>query len=208
MKAVEVREELTELDDRTLLLLYRAGETKAFEVLLLRYQRPLFNFFLRSARDRQRAEDLLQELFLRVTEQSHNFREESSFSTWVYTIARNLWIDSNRKFAFRNHVSLDGSATGDPGGPRLIEGVVSQSLGADRNTVSHELRSRIAEVVESLPEDQREVFLLRQLQHLSFREIAIIVNTSENTVKSRMRYALERLQAALAEYEDYAQELQ
>jgi RNA polymerase sigma-70 factor (ECF subfamily) len=69
------------------------------------------------------------------------------------------------------------------------------------------LQAHITAAVEKLPEDQREVFLMRQVGELAFKEIADIVGVSENTVKSRMRYALERLQAALAEFEDYAKAL-
>ena len=77
----------------------------------------------------------------------------------------------------------------------------------DRDAIAKELQIRIAEAVEELPDDQREVFVLRQVQGLPFKAIAEVVGASENTVKSRMRYALERLQGALAEYQDYVREL-
>ena len=77
----------------------------------------------------------------------------------------------------------------------------------DRAAIGAELGQRITVAVESLPPDQREVFLLRELANIPFKEIAEIVGVPENTVKSRMRYALERLQEALSEYEDYARAL-
>ncbi len=77
----------------------------------------------------------------------------------------------------------------------------------DRAAIGRQLKGQIAEAVDALPEDQREVFLLRQVQGLPFKEIAGIIGVPENTVKSRMRYALERLQEALAEYRQYVGEL-
>jgi RNA polymerase sigma-70 factor (ECF subfamily) len=85
--------------------------------------------------------------------------------------------------------------------------VASKDAHADRRAVGHELSTRMLGAIDALPDDQREVFLLRQVHALQFKEIADITAVSENTVKSRMRYALERLQSALAEYQDYAEEL-
>ena len=88
--------------------------------------------------------------------------------------------------------------------PTLGETIADQGPLADRGAINQQLQLRLIEAIESLPDDQREVFLLREQSGLAFKEIAEIVAAPENTVKSRMRYALERLQAALAEYEDYA----
>jgi RNA polymerase sigma-70 factor (ECF subfamily) len=84
---------------------------------------------------------------------------------------------------------------------------VHPSATVDRNVIGQEVGRRITLLVESLPIDQREVFLLREVGNLPFKEIATITGVPENTVKSRMRYALERLQESLAEYEDYARAL-
>ena len=97
--------------------------------------------------------------------------------------------------------------SGEEGGRSLLDKVEGKALSADRGTLSKELATRIAEAVEELPDEQREVFLMREVQNLPFKEIADIVGVPENTVKSRMRYALERLQEALSEYEDYARSL-
>src|SRR5690606_20163450 len=131
------------------------------------------------------------------------------FTTWLYTIARNQCIDHSRKMKFRRHASLDAPAKGRDGdvGASLLERVSSGGPALDRESIGKELQAAIAAAVEELPEEQREVFLMRQLDNLAFKEIAAVVGTSENTVKSRMRYALERLQGALAEYEDYLEHL-
>jgi RNA polymerase sigma-70 factor (ECF subfamily) len=192
--------------DEALIARFTAGDALAFEEVLRRYERPMYNYLLRSCRDPHAAADLLQEVFLRVVERSASFEGKSKFSTWLYTIARNLCIDASRKMGFRRHRSLDAPGTADDPTP-LVERSASGGPGQDRAAVSQRLRGEIARAVEALPEEQREVFLLREVQHLPFREIADIVGVPENTVKSRMRYALERLQAALCDYEDYVQEL-
>ena len=136
-----------------------------------------------------------------------DFQRSSKFSTWLYTVARNLCIDQARKAVLRRHPSLEqnsrNSSSSDEG-PTLGETIADQGLLADRGAINQQLQLRLIEAIESLPDDQREVFLLREQSGLAFKEIAEIVAAPENTVKSRMRYALERLQAALAEYEDYA----
>lgn len=180
---------------------YNGGDIGAFEVLLARHRRPLFNFLLRSVRDPDRAEDLLQEVFLRIIQNASEFQGQSKFTTWVYTIARNLCVDHARKMVHRRHASLDATPPGQEGGA-LLERIPNVDPSTDRSAASPKLRQEIALAVEALPEEQREVFLMRQLQGLGFAEIATIVGVSENTVKSRMRYALERLQDALAHYED------
>lgn len=195
--------------DDELLARFNEGDPSAFEALLTRYRKPLFNFIFRSVRDRTQAEELLQDVFLRVIQRSVEFKGQSKFSTWLYTIARNLCIDHSRKMSFRRHRSLDAPmrGKGSEEGPTMMERVAGGDIGADREAISKDLSERIAAAVEELPDEQREVFLMRQVQALPFKDIAAIVGVPENTVKSRMRYALERLQEALAEYEDYARGL-
>jgi len=203
-----VKPDLSGLPDEQLLARFNGGDPTAFEVLLQRYRRPLYNFILRSVRERDRAEDLLQDVFVRVLQRSAEFKGEAKFSTWLYTIARNLCIDTSRKMVFRRHRSLDAPSSSDEGeGPSLLDRVASGSAGVDRTAIGNELQDLIAVAVERLPEEQREVFLMREVQNLPFKDIADIVGVPENTVKSRMRYALERLQEALGEFEDYVQSL-
>ncbi|MEM9191741.1 MAG: RNA polymerase sigma factor [Myxococcota bacterium] len=196
------------LDDEALLQKFNDGDSDAFATLLERYRRPIYNFIYRSVRDSSHAEELYQDVFLRVVQRSHEFKGQSKFSTWLYTIARNLCIDHSRKMVFRRHRSLDAPARGAKDeGASLLDRVEGGGLDANRTAISKEISSKIAEAVELLPDEQREVFLMRQVNHLPFKEIAAIIGVPENTVKSRMRYALERLQEALAEYREYAQQL-
>lgn len=195
--------------DEELLRRFNDGDADAFEVLVRRYERPLYNFILRSVRRRERADELLQDVFLKVVQRSNDFKGNSKLSTWLYTIARNLCIDHSRKMVFRRHKSLDApSRSGeDDEGPSLLDRTAAAELGADRRTIAHDLSARITVAVEELPEEQKEVFLMRQVQGMAFKEIADVIGVPENTVKSRMRYALERLQRALEEYRDYVPEL-
>jgi RNA polymerase sigma-70 factor (ECF subfamily) len=194
--------------DEELVRQFTEGDASAFDVILRRYERPLFNFILRSVRDPQRAAELLQEVFLKVIENSSNFQGTSKFSTWLYALTRNLCIDNSRKMVFRRHQSLDIPVRSeDAEGVTWLDRVESRAMAADREVIGQDLQVRITAAIDELPEEQREVFLMRELQSMAFRDIAEVIGVPENTVKSRMRYALERLQRALSEYEDYAREL-
>lgn len=196
--------------DETLMLRYQQGDRTAFTVLVRRHQQALFNFAFRQVRVPQVAEDVVQETFVRVVQNAADFKHEARFTTWVYTITRNLCIDQLRKRALRKHPSLDQSGTpgGEEGdGPTLGELTADPRASVEREATGTELKERIARAVDKLPDDQREVFLMREVANLPFKEIAEITNVPENTVKSRMRYALERLQEALEEFEEHARAL-
>jgi RNA polymerase sigma-70 factor (ECF subfamily) len=194
--------------DEELVRRFNQGDDRAFEVLVRRFERPLYNFILRSTRDPEQAAELLQEVFLRVVQRSGEFQGQSKVGTWLYTIARNLCIDTSRKMAFRRHRSLDAPVGSDEGaGAPLVDRIPSQGPASDRNVIAQDLALRIGAAVEALPDEQREVFLMREVQSMPFKDIANVLGVPENTVKSRMRYALERLQRALVEYEDYVRDL-
>ncbi|CAN5924216.1 ECF family RNA polymerase sigma factor SbrI [soil metagenome] len=193
--------------DESLMLRYQQGDKSAFPVLVRRHQQALFNFAFRQVRVPQLAEDVVQETFVRVVQNAADFKHEARFTTWVYTITRNLCIDQLRKRALRKHPSLDQAGGEEGDGPTLGEQTADPRASVEREATGSELKERIARAVDKLPDDQREVFLMREVSNLPFKEIAEITNVPENTVKSRMRYALERLQEALAEYEEYARAL-
>ena len=146
---------------------------------------------------------------MRVVQNAADFKHEARFTTWVYTITRNLCIDQLRKACATQAPVARRSRQGqDEGGPTLGEQTADPRASVERDATGGELQERIASAVETLPDDQREVFLMREVANLPFKEIAEITGVPENTVKSRMRYALERLQEALSEYEEYARALQ
>ncbi len=189
-----------------LMVRYQRGDREAFAELLRRYETQIFNFSLRYLRSADLAEDVTQDTFMRIVQRAAEFKHESRFSTWLYTIARNLCVDQLRKQRHRRHPSLEQS---DADGRALEERLPdSRPNGStERSAVAHEIRAQVVLAVEDLPEDQREVFLLRHVGDVSFKDIATITGVGENTVKSRMRYALERLQKALSDFEEYARAL-
>ena len=186
------------------MLRYRDGEARAFEVLVQRHRRPIFNFVLRYVRDTAAAEDVTQDCFLRVVRSADSYVRDAKFTTWLYTIARNLCVDASRRGKHRNMASLDAPMSDESKGSK-VDHVASGSIPVDRQVISTELAVRMREAIEALPDDQREIFLLREISDLQFNEIAEIVGVAENTVKSRMRYALEKLRESLAEYRDLAE---
>jgi len=191
--------------DEALMVQFQQGDARAFEILLTRHQRPVFNFILRSVRSRATAEELMQEAFLRVIKGAAKYKQQAKFTTWLYTIARNLCVDHSRRMKHRRTQSLD-QPLGEDGGT-MLDRVADDQIGSDRKAVSKELSGRMQEAIAALSDEQREVFLLREFQHLPFKEIAEVVGVPENTVKSRMRYALEKLRDALGEYADMAKAL-
>ncbi len=190
--------------DESLMLRYRDGEVRAFEVLMTRHRAPVYRFVLRFVGDGTQAEDVLQETFMRVIRSARSYERQAKFTTWLYTIARNLCVDASRRAKHRRVQSLDAAPNGDPDGTPLVE-LTSDGKGhAESDSLNHELQERIRAAIDGLPDEQREIFLLRESADLQFNEIARIVGCPENTVKSRMRYALEKLREALAEYRDLA----
>jgi RNA polymerase sigma-70 factor (ECF subfamily) len=195
---------MTDEADEALMAAYQRGDLAAFEALVVRHEKPLWNFLRRFVGDPAAAEDLLQETFLRVVRHAPEWQPTARVSTWLYTIARNLCTDHARRMSHRRATSLDGGGAegardGDGSGPRPLDRIAGPDPGGEAAAAGQEIAARIEAAVAALPPDQREVFLMREVMDLPFAEIAAAVGASEPTVKSRMRYALERLRAALGE---------
>ncbi|HEY3356446.1 MAG TPA: RNA polymerase sigma factor [Polyangia bacterium] len=201
---------LRDESDEALMARYQRGEVRAFEVLLARHRGPIYNFLYRFVNNAAQAEDLLQEAFLRVIKGADGYQRNAKFTTWLYTIARNLCVDASRRAKHRRALSLDQPLRGEDGdsGAALGDVVPDKGPAVDRQAIGRELRGRIEQAVARLVEEQREVFVMRELLNLPFKEIADITGVPENTVKSRMRYALEKLRDELQEYADLAQAVQ
>ena len=190
--------------DEALLMAYRAGDARAFERLVARHEKPVWNFLRRFVANAATAEDLLQEVFLRVVKSAHaeesEWRGAAKFSTWLYTIARNLCVDHARRAVHRDAASLDGPghAAADTEAT-LHDRIASSDPAPDARVADRQAKARIDAAIAALPSDQREVFLMREVMEMPFAEIAAAVGVSEPTVKSRMRYALEKLRVSLVE---------
>jgi len=176
-----------EKTDEELLGEFQQGDAGAFERLLRRHRSPLYTFFVRMLGDRARAEDLAQETLLRIVKGSAAWEQR----------ARYLCVDAARRDRFRRAESLDAQ-DGEEGSP-LVDAVPSDGASPDRAADSARLRPLLQRALLSLPAEQREVFVLREQAGLPFKEIADLVGANENTVKSRMRYALLGLRKALAD---------
>ena len=192
--------------DEGLMLRYQKGDVRAFELLLSRHRKPVFNFVLRYVGDPAHAEDLMQETFLRVIKGADAYQRQAKFTTWLYTIARNLCVDASRRGKHRRAQSLDAPMNRDEGADSqtLLDVIADRQPAIDRKVIGKELHGRMQTAIQNLSEDQREVFLMREFLDMPFKDIADVVGCPENTVKSRMRYALEKLREELEEYADLA----
>lgn len=188
---------------------YQAGDVASFEVLMVRYERPLFAYLKRFVKDAAVADDLLQETFLRVVGTAAAWRPEAPFSSWVFAIARNLCTDHARS-PVRRGVSLHAPAAPSEGdsSPILLDRVVAKGAVAERDTLDRELRSHMDRAIDELPIEQREIFLMRELMEMSIAEIVSITALSETLVRSRLRAAIEKLRGALGVFYEAAESLE
>ncbi|MGE0710710.1 MAG: sigma-70 family RNA polymerase sigma factor [Planctomycetota bacterium] len=180
-----------EASDHELLERYRRGDARAMDVLVDRHAATVYAFVFRFHGDPTLAEDLTQEVWLKVIRHAGSFEGRSRFTTWVYRIARNVCLDHLRHR--QRHPDLARSE-GDPFALEELEAGGAPPL---ERASRKELAAQVADAVASLPERQREVFLLREQQELTFTEIADVLEVPRETVKSRMRYALGHIRRAL-----------
>ena len=185
---------------------FQAGDESAFASLVERHETKLWNFLRRYVGDPDTAEDLLQDVFMRVLSHAAEWTPAAKVTTWMFTIARNLCTDHARRAVHRKASSLNVSASiresTDDSGPILLERLAGMDRGGEHQAELRQMVEQLDVALAALPDEQREVFLMREVMELSFAEIAQTVGTSEPTVKSRMRYALERLRHALAAFRD------
>ena len=165
------------------MLAYRGGDAGAFDTLYRRHRARLFRFVVRSIRSRAVAEELYQEVWMRVIEARGSYLPKARFTTWLYTIAHNRMVDHWRR-AGLSLVSLDDA---DP---------PADTRDPARRAEAREALARFAAALEGLPPAQREAFLLHEEAGLSVAEIAAATGSNEEAAKSRLRYALAKLKAA------------
>jgi len=188
LPGVTVRERLRELDDSGVVTTFLGGEERAFQELVERYQGRLLNFVYRTIGDREKAEDLVQEVFIRVYRHLHRFDRSKKFSTWIYTIASNLAKNELRNRS-RNPLVLFQTIKKnwqDEDRPLQFEDPTSRPDDLYRK---RHLRELVEQTVALLPEHHRQVFVLRELEGKSYEEIAEITDCNLGTVKSRLNRA-------------------
>jgi RNA polymerase sigma-70 factor (ECF subfamily) len=188
-----------DLSDEELMARYARGEETAFEVLVSRYRKPLFGFLARYLGRTDKAEDVFQEVFFEVIRVRTRYRPGHRFASWLYRIARNRAVDRLRRNGFREMESLDDPLEGAGGETRL--GTIAGSNPDPEAVVSGgQLAKVLDRALASLPPEQREVLWLKERSGLSLSEVAELLGVSENTVKSRLRYALEKVRSQLLEH--------
>ncbi len=182
------KEKLSGLDDASVVASFLDGNERAFTELVERYQTRLLNFIYRTIGDREKAEDLVQEVFIRVYRHIHRFDRSKKFSTWVYTIASNLAKNELRNRS-RNPIVLFQTIKNNwEDEERPLQFEDSSSRPDDLYRKRH-LRELVEDTVSKLPEHHRQVFVLRELEGKSYEEIAEITDCNLGTVKSRLNRA-------------------
>lgn len=173
------------------------GEREAFELLVERYKHKAYRIAFHFTRQREEAKDISQEAFLRAYTHLNSFDGRSSFYTWFYRIVVNLCLDHKRKNRF-SWLSLDqgGKSAAPEVGPR---GLTDSSPSPEQHVAAGELSRRASAALDKLPPKQRTVFILRNHQGLSIREIAQVVRSSEGTVKVHLHRAVAALRKTLLE---------
>ncbi|MBK6487644.1 MAG: sigma-70 family RNA polymerase sigma factor [Gemmatimonadetes bacterium] len=183
-----VREQLRQVDDSAVVSAFLGGEERAFQELVDRYQTRLLNFIYRTIGDRERSEDLVQEVFIRVYRHLHRFDRSKKFSTWIYTIASNLAKNELRNRSRNPLVLFQAIRKNWQDDDRPLQFEDHTTRPDDMYRKRH-LRDLVEQSVERLPEHHRQVFVLRELEGKSYEEIAEITSCNLGTVKSRLNRA-------------------
>jgi len=186
--------------DVQLMLDVKAGDETSFALLLQRYRRPLVNFLYRMVRNREQAEDLAQEVFLRVYRAREEYVPSAKFTTWLFRIATNLALNSVRDTRYqRLEVSLDAPVTVDAeDGEEKVLDVAEKHPNIEQHLVDETRVQMIKHAIDKLPEKQRAAVLLHKYQELDYGEISKILQCSESALKSLLFRAYESLRVELA----------
>ena len=182
------REQLKQLDDSGVVAAFLDGNKRAFGELVERYQNRLLNFIYRTTGDRERAEDLVQETFIRVYRHLHRFDQTKKFSTWIYTISSNLAKNELRNRSRNPLVLFQTLMKNRDADTRPLEWEDNTYRPDDLFRKRH-LKSQVDAAVDQLPEHHRTVFILREMEGKTYEEIAEITSTNLGTVKSRLNRA-------------------
>jgi RNA polymerase sigma-70 factor (ECF subfamily) len=175
-------------EDSALMLRYADGDVTAFEMLYRRHNDALYRYLFRLCRHRASAEDVFQEVWGKIIKSREKYRPTAKFTTFLYRVAHNCFIDHiRRNKRHANSVDIEPENHRDPGEQpeMLVEKVLA--------------RERLESALRDLPDEQRDVFLLREEADLSLEQIAAITGTNRETAKSRLRYAVNKLRVAIDE---------
>ncbi len=177
--------------DETLMLGYRDGDAGAFDVLYARHKGGVYRYLLRQCRNEALSEELFQDVWMNLIRARDTYTVQAKFSTYLYRIAHNRLMDH-----FRRHdnavVSLD-----DESGPQIAEPTAPRSDEPEAGADARQQAALLLQLLEALPGEQREAFVLQQEGGLSIEEIAAATGVARETAKSRLRYALAKLRQGM-----------
>ena len=189
---------MNKAEDRQLIEKIKQGEKEAFRELVEKYKKPLYYYCYRLCRNHADAEDLSQEVFIKVFRKIDQFREEAKIQTWMYRIASNAFIDKKR----RKTVMI--SETDNPEIEIRSDMAILQSqkseISPEINTESSMIQDHINTAMQKLSEKEKTAFILKHYEGLAIKEIAAIFKTTDGTVKSHLFRAVQKLQVALSFY--------
>jgi RNA polymerase sigma-70 factor, ECF subfamily len=183
--------------DVQLMLDVKAGDDASFDLLLQKYRTPLVNFLYRMVRDTATAEDLAQEVFLRVYRARKQYSPSAKFTTWLFRIATNLALNSVRDNRHRlKDVSIDAASSPDEDAAPMQ--LPAPEMRIDEHMIERDRADYIRKVISGLPEKQRVAVLLHKYEEMDYAEIARILECSESALKSLLFRAYETLRVQLA----------
>ena len=185
---------LSNLTDQQLVHLYVNGDAEALSAILTRYKDKIYTSIYLLVKDKYLAEDIFQDVFIRVidTLKSGRYVDEGKFLPWAMRIAHNLCVDHFRKV--KRTPTIKTSEDRD-----IFESLNFSEAGADQRMMNGQSHDKVRKMIDLLPEDQREVIILRHYADLSFKEISQLTNCSINTALGRMRYGLINLRKMMTE---------
>jgi len=185
---------LSKKSDTELIRLFIEGQIEALEVLVLKYKDKIYNSILFLVKDKYLAEDIFQDVFIRIidTMRGGRYTEEGKFLPWALRIAHNLCVDHFRKV--KRTPTIRNSENHD-----IFETMNFSEDSAETKMIKFQSHSRVREMLNHIPEDQREVIILRHFGDLSFKEIASLTDCSINTALGRMRYGLINLRKLMVQ---------
>lgn len=180
--------------DEALMLAYRYGEGAAFEALYARWRGPLYRYFLRQCGHAGQADELFQDVFMRVIGAAAGYEPTAKFATWLFRIAHNRLVDHWRK---AGREPVDPLPSGEDGDDCEFDPPAPEGAAPERQAERRELAKALMAALNALPEVQREAFLLAEEGGLTLEEIASISGVGRETIKSRLRYATRKLRNQL-----------
>jgi len=194
--------------DEQLIHSYQKGEAEAFNILYARYKNAIYHYFFRQVHTGSVADELHQDVWLNIIKSSSSFNQQSSFKTWLYKIAHNRLIDHYRQCSrqplhlVQSFAQKEDLTEEIPEIDKQIETANNHSSEPDKALQEQQLSNALLRGINSLPEEQKEVFLLHEKSALTLQEIALITESSFESTKSRLRYAVKKLRQHMAQYLD------